>query len=171
MVGERETDGIVFKQLIFRDHGREIAYEPPRGWTYSGGGAGLRLTPPDLAYALAEIDQSVLQKPEPLEAAAKLVLQARVLAAIPSGAEQAAIATEEENPLRIGGRDTYGLTVNYILRGERYVANTLFANFDDTQLRFRIVAKENEFPKAFAAFRGSLYTLAWQQTPPPPKAP
>ena len=69
--------------------------------------------------------------------------------------------TEEQNPIRIKGRDTYGVTIDFVQQGQAFRTNILFANLEDTQLRFQVVAKKADFEKSFRAFRGSLYTLLW----------
>ncbi len=34
-VGEKVIDGVVYKQLIFQEHGQKIAYQYPAGWNYT----------------------------------------------------------------------------------------------------------------------------------------
>ena len=160
VIGEHEQEGVVFKQLIFREKGRKITYEHPRGWAYSGDSKGLRLTPPGVANAQADIEQSVLRAPQPIDEA---VLRDQALKTIPAGSLGATIVEEEQNPLQINRYDTYGVTINYVFHGQEFNANVLFANVDDTQLRFRFVARKQDFDKLFRAFRGSLFLLQWAE--------
>ncbi len=162
VVGERNQEGVIFKQLIFREKDRKITYEQPNGWTYSGDSKGLRLTPPNVAQAQADIEQSVLRVPEPIDEAA---LRDLAMKTIPAGSLQATIVAEEQNPIRINRQDTFGVTINYVLHGQEYTANVLFANLEDTQLRFRFVARKQDFEKLFRAFRGSLFMLQWAEGP------
>lgn len=162
VVGERNQEGVIFKQLIFREKDRKITYEMPNGWTYSGDSKGLRLSPPNVAQAQADIEQSALRVPEPINEAA---LRDLGLKAIPAGSQQATIVAEEQNPIRINRQDTFGVTINYLLHGQEYTANVLFVNLEDTQLRFRFVARKQDFETLFRAFRGSLFLLQWAEGP------
>ena len=158
---EREIDGVVFKQLSFQENGHRITYERPLGWSCTGSAAGLRLSPPDVKGVLGTIEQSPLPAPQPLDEATLKLLQLRALSSLPPGSEGATVVTEEQNPIRIKGRDTYGVTIDFVQQGQAFRTNILFANLEDTQLRFQVVAKKADFEKSFRAFRGSLYTLLW----------
>ena len=94
--------------------------------------------------------------------ATKKQLQQKVLASVPNEAQNAALVSEESNPLRINQKETYGVTVSYSFYGQDYLLNVLFANLADTQLRFRTVARKGDFEQVQRAFRGSLFTLHWQ---------
>lgn len=160
MAGERNQEGVLFKHLTFRENNRKITYEQPSGWRYSGDSKGLRLTPPSVTQAHAEIKQSPLPAPQPIDEGA---LRDQAMMSIPSENQQATIVAEERNPLRINHHDTYGVTINYLLHEQQYTANVLFANLDDTQLRFRIVARTQDFEQLFRVFRGSLFLLQWAE--------
>lgn len=160
--GERNQEGIIFKQLIFREKERKITYEHPKGWSYAGDSKGVRLTPPNVAQAQADIEQSALRAPQPIDEAA---LRDQAMMTVPAGSQQATIVAEERTPLQINRHDTFGVTINYLLHGQEYTANVLFANLDDTQLRFRFVARKQDFEKLFRAFRGSLFLLQWAESP------
>ena len=62
--GERNVEGIVFKQILFHQDGHAISYEQPRGWTYTGGASGIKLAPPNVSQAQATIEQSPLSAPQ-----------------------------------------------------------------------------------------------------------
>ena len=160
--GERNQEGIIFKQLVFREKERKITYQHPDGWSYVGDSKRLRLNPPNVAQAQADIEQAALRTPQPIDEAA---LRDQAMTALPPGSLKATIVTEEQNPLQINRHDTYGVTINYVLHGQEYMANILFANLDDTQLRFRFVARKQDFEKLFRAFRGSLFLLQWTEEP------
>lgn len=159
--GERVLEGIVFKQIVFHQDGHPITYEQPRGWSYSGDAAGLKLTPPNVSQAQAVIEQSPLPAPQIFDEATRLQLQQRVLGSVPNGSLNVALVAEEINPVRIKQRDTYAVTVSYSFYGEDYGMSVLFANLDDTQLRFRTVARKADFEEVRRVFRASLFTLAW----------
>lgn len=156
--GERIVDGVAFKQLVFHDKGREITYQPPAGWNYSGGADSLRLTPGNTTQASAEIQQLALKAPQALDEPNMKLLREQELKKL-SGALEVTVLGEEHNSLQFKGRQSYGLTLSYVLNGRRFKANILFANAPDNQLRFRVVAPAEEFDDIFLRFRGSLFTL------------
>jgi hypothetical protein len=161
--GQRELEGIVFKQILFHQDGWVISYEQPRDWTVTGDSASVKLAPPSVSQAQASIEQSPLPAPQPLDDATRAKLRAQVLASVPNGAQNVALVAEELNPLRISQQETYAVTVSYIFYGQAYGLSVLFANLPDTQLRFRVVARKADFDAVSRAFRASLFTLAWGQ--------
>lgn len=160
--GERTQEGVVFKQILFHQDGRTIAYEPPRGWTVTGDSVAARLTPPNVSQARATIEQGPLSEPQVLDDVATEKLAQQVLASVPEGAKDATLVSQEKNPLRINQRDTYEVIISYNYYGEDYGLSVLFANLADTQLRFRVVARKADFEAVNRAFRASLFTLSWQ---------
>ena len=161
--GQRNQEGIIFKQIVFHQDGRTITYEQPRDWTYTGSSASLKLAPPGLSQAQATIEQSPLPAPQPLDDATTAKLREQVLASVPSGAENVTLVAEEKNPVRINQQDTYAVTISYHFYGQEYGLSVLFVNLPDTQLRFRVVARKADFEKVNRTFRASLFTLSWQQ--------
>jgi hypothetical protein len=161
--GERVLEGIVFKQILFHQDGRTIAYEQPRGWTFTGDAGAMKLTPPNVSQAQATMEQAHLSAPQTLDDATTAQLRQQVLASLPNGAQNVALVAEEKNPLRINQRDTYAVTVSYNFYGQDYALSVLFVNLADTQLRFRTVARKADFEQVHRAFRASLFTLSWQQ--------
>ncbi len=159
---ERTLEGLVFKQILFRQDGREISYEQPRGWTVTGDAQALKLTPPGMSQAKARMEQAPLPEPQIPLAAATANLAAQVLASVPNESKNVTLVAEEINPLRINQKETYAVTVSYNFYGQDYGLSVLFANLDDTQLRFRVVARKADFEAVNRAFRASLFTLSWQ---------
>ncbi len=160
--GERTLEGIVFKQLVFHQNGRPITYEQPRGWTFSGGGNGIKFSPADVSQAQAFIEQVPLAAPLVMDDATVAKLREQAMATVPNGAQNVVLVSEEKNPLPIHQRETYAVTISYDFYGEVYNTSVLFANLDDTQLRFRTVARKADFENVRRAFRASLFTLSWQ---------
>ncbi len=160
--GARTLEGVVFKQLRFHQDGRVVTYEPPAGWKYSGDSGGKRLTPPDISQAQATVQEVPLPTPQVFDEATTKQLQQLVLSSVPGGALNVAVLAEEKTPLRIHLQETYGVTIGYSFLGQEYVANVLFANLGETQVRFRTVARKADFEKVWRGFRGSLFTLVWE---------
>jgi hypothetical protein len=160
--GTRTLEGVVFKQIRFHQDGHVISYDPPRGWTLSGDGGGMRLTPPDISQARVTVEQTPLPAPQAFDEPTVQKLQQVALGEVPSEATNATLLEEEKNPLPIHQHETYGVTVGYNFLGQDYAANLLFVNLGDTQVRFRTIARKADFDQVRRAFRASLFTLAWQ---------
>jgi hypothetical protein len=160
--GERKLEGVIFKQLIFHEEGRQIAYEQPTGWNYSGDARGIRFTPPDFTQAQAEIQQSPLPEPQKFDEPTIKLLQEQVLASIPKDSQHPAILAEEKNSIRINGSESYEVTVGYALYVQEYQLSVIFVNLPKTQLRFRVVARKQDFDKVHRLFRASLFSLQWK---------
>ncbi len=161
VTGQRELEGIVFPQLLFHQDGHVISYEPPRGWTCTGGGPHLRLTPPKVFEAQASIEQAALPAPQTFDQATIEQLQQIVLGSLPPNAQNARFAAAESNPIRINQQDSVVITVGYSYFGQEYQTSVIFANLGDVQLRFRISARKEDFEELQRAFRASLFTLHW----------
>ncbi|MDQ6623253.1 MAG: hypothetical protein M3Y86_07185 [Verrucomicrobiota bacterium] len=163
--GEREVEGVHFKQLLFYYPGGKVSYTQPMGWNYRGDSKGFSLTPPNLAQASASIEQlpPPPAAPSPEEAIKRLHDQA--VASIPAGSTDVNVIAEEQSPLHIRKQESYGVTLSYKFYGVDYRTNLLFANLEDVQLRFRVVARASDFDKVFSAFRGSLFTMLWEPDP------
>jgi hypothetical protein len=159
---ERTLEGIVFKQLVFHEDGRPITYEHPRGWTYSGDASRIRFTAPGFPQAQAEINQVPAPKDPNFDESAVKALREEVLASVPKGSQNVVVIGDERSPITINGRPTYGVTVAYNLFGQDFGLSVLFANLPNTQLRFRVIARKQDFPKVHTLFRGSLVSLQWK---------
>jgi hypothetical protein len=159
--GERTLEGVVFKQLVFHEEGHAITYEQPRGWRYSGDASRIRFTAPDFVQAQTEIEQVPLPKAQDFDEATTKLLKDEVLAAVPKGSTNVAIISEERSPITVNGRPTYGATVAYNLFSQDYQLSVLFVNLANTQLRFRVIARKQDFAKVQALFRGSLVSMQW----------
>jgi hypothetical protein len=163
---ERSLEGIKFKLLFFKDNGKTIWYQPPRGWAVSGGGAGLKMTPPSLPLAQGEIAQSPLPAPQSFDAEVMKALQQTTLARVPAGGEKATVVSEEKNPVTVNGHQTYAVTVSYHAYGQDFLMSVLYLNLPDTQLSFRAVARNADFEKVHGALRGSLVSWQWRPDAP-----
>lgn len=159
--GERVLAGIKFQQLIFQEKGRKITYEQPRGWKYSGGGASIKFSPPELANAEAEIDQTPLQAPQNFDEKTMKALEEQVLSSVPANSQNAALVGTEKNPVTVNRHETFEVVVAYQISGVEFQRSVLFLNLPDTQLRFRVTARKQDFEKIHKAFRGSIYSWQW----------
>lgn len=156
--GERVVEGFTYKHLIFFEQGRRITYSPPKGWTYTGTSQAIRFLPPGLAQAQAEIQQSPISGPQGPRGSAGNPLKSQALASLPKDSYSVTIVAETQNPLQIDGHGTYEITVAYELFNQAYQMSVLFANLPDTHLRFRLIARKQDFDSLSQLFRTSLYS-------------
>lgn len=160
---ERVLEGIKFEQLVFRDNGRKVTYEQPRGWTYVVDTGRIRFTPPGVSQAQAEIDQVPLAKPAVFDEATTKKLQEQLLAGLPPGSQDAKVELEERSPLRKNDYDTYGVTISYRLYGQDFLTGVLYLSLPETLVRFRTTARKADFEKIHRAFRSSVYSWQWRE--------
>jgi hypothetical protein len=161
VTGTRVLEGVSFPELLFTHGGRKISYEPPRGWSYSGSGPRLRLSPPDVTHGQAIIDAVPLPSVQPLNEVAAQQLPSQVLASLPENATNVQITEEEICPVRVKEQESREFYATYNYLGWDYETSVIFANVGDVQLRFRLVARKGSFELLHRAFRGSIFSLRW----------
>ena len=161
-IGERVLEGIKFNELYFHENGRQISYEQPRGWSYTGDSSHIRFIPPNVPQAFGEMAQAPLSAPQNFDEPTMKLLQERVLQSAPPDSHDVTVLAAEKNPLMINAHETFEVTVAYQLYGEQYRRSMLFMNLPDTQLAFSFVSRKADFDKLHQAFRGSLCSLQWR---------
>lgn len=159
---ERVLSGVKFQQLVFHQDGRTITYEQPRGWKYSGDASRITLTPPDISQAEAAIEQSPLAAPQIFDERTMKTLQEMVMASVPGNSQNVTLVSAEKNPLMIDRQETFEVVITYQASGVEFQRSVLFLNLKDTQLRFRITTRKQDFEKLSKAFRGSIFSWQWQ---------
>jgi hypothetical protein len=161
-IGERALEGIKFTELYFHENGRQISYEQPRGWSYTGDSNHIRFIPPNAQQAFGEMAQAPLAAPQNLDEPTMKLLQERTLQSVPPDSRDITVVAAAKNPLMINEHETFEITVAYQLYGEQYRRSMLFMNLADTQLIFSFVSRKADFDKLHQAFRGSLCSLQWR---------
>ena len=159
---ERFLSGLKFQQLIFHQDGRPITYEQPRGWKFSGDASRITFTPTDIAQAQAEIEQSPLKAPQNFDEPTMKLLQEQVMGALPAANHAVTVVSAEKNPVMINRQETIEVTVSYQIAGVEFQRSVLFLNLADTQVRFRVTSRKQDFEKVHKAFLGSIYSWQWQ---------
>ena len=154
--------GFKAQYLTFSENGRSITYEPPTGWTPGGGGAAIKFTPPNLTQAVAEIDQAPLAAPQNFDEETKKALRDKTLAAVPRDSQNLAVVSEELNPVVLNHNHSYEVIISYQAFGQDFMMAVIYMNMPDTQVRFRSVARKDDFETVHTAFRRSLFSWQWQ---------
>ena len=159
-ISDYESDGVKIKLLAFADGDKEVTYQPPPGWEYSGSATQLTLHPANKTQAEGTITKISLPAPARFddESLKKLVTQAT--AVLPQGSEKVIVISQEKNPLRINRKETFLVVLGYTLFGQPYTRSILVLNREKEQIRFQLVCREADFKELHKAFLASQYS--WQ---------
>jgi len=156
---ETWADGAMIKFLAFTDKGgKDVTYDPPTGWEYSGSSTRFTLRPPNTSLAEGTIVKINLSKPAVFDDQTTGKLAAEVLASVPGGSTKVILVSQEKNPVLIGRKETLLITVSYTLYGENYQRSMMFLNRGNEQLRFQFVSRASDFKDLQAAFQRSHFT-------------
>ena len=159
-VVQYELDGVKLKQLAFPDGEKQVTYQSPRGWDYSGSIDRLTLRPPNKPQAEAVIYKISLQQPGSFDDATVKKLVDETIASLPKSSTNIQMVSQEKNPLLIQRKETLLITFTYNLYGVNYSRSILFLNRGNEQIRFQLVCREADFKELQKAFMGSQYS--WQ---------
>ena len=80
------------------------------------------------------------------------------LAAVPEASTELKLVSQELNPVKIGGRETFLVIVSYALYGDRFSRSFLFMNRETEHLRFEFVSRESNFEDLQRAFLASQFS-------------
>lgn len=159
-ISEYELDGVKLKQLAFPDGSTTVTYQPPRGWDYSGSATQLTLRPKNKAQAEATVTR--IPQPDAVafddEGTKKLVNEA--IAMIPEGSLDAAVVSQEKNPLMIEGKETLLIVLSYTIYGRHYQRSLFLLHRGDEQIRMQLTCLREDFQELQRVFMVSQYT--WQ---------
>jgi hypothetical protein len=159
---EYAANGIMFKQLVFKDRTREITYELPPQWTFRNTGGSVKLVAPTSPSTDIVIQAVALGTPQPFDE--KGVAQARqhFTQDVPPTAQTVKVA-EEVNTVPFKAANCE-FTATYQALGESFTRRALYINLPDTQLIFRLTARKTDFEGLWRTFRSSI--LSWQWVEP-----
>lgn len=158
---EYRVEGMTLKQLAFSDDGgKTITYQQPPGWKYSGNTNSLTLQPPNTVDAEGTITKTMLPQPGIFDEETMKKLTEEALASVPKPSSNVTLVSQENSPVRIGGKDTFLVIVSYTFNKENYERSTMFLNRGNEQVRFQFVSRAAEFNELQRAFLGSQFT--WQ---------
>ena len=153
------AEGMKMADLKFRDGAREIAYTPPANWKYEGDPSKLLLIPSNMVQAEASIEKAPTPVTAVFDAEGMKQLTGRVLASLPQGSQKVTIVSEEKDPLRINGKETFGVTISSVFFGQAVTTSVVFCNRGKEQLEFKLFCHSADFPELSRLFRGSLFSL------------
>jgi hypothetical protein len=159
-VAEYELDGVKMHRLVFADGPERITYSPPNGWEYSRRDSQTLVLRPHGMRGEATITRLAVARRESFDDETIKHLTEEVLAAVPSGAKNVSIVSQQKNPLIIERKETFLVIIKYEFYGEPHLRSIMFLYRKNEQLRFQLTAPQSEFQRLQEAFRGSQYS--WQ---------
>jgi hypothetical protein len=155
-----EAEDIRVPNVSFRNGDKDVAFSPPHGWTLSGGGQKLTLTPRDKIQAGATITVLATREASPAATAENLKHYTKIASGLlPREASKIEVMEAAVCPLRISGRFMVEVTMAYVFFGQPFRMNVLFMPREKEELRFQIVARTSDYADLFQAFRSSLYSI------------
>lgn len=158
----RNLDGVNVPGLIFSDGSRNVAYESPKGWSYSAvSSREIRFQPPQLTQAETTIETVPLAEEYQLDEKLVAKLKEDLVRSLPKTSTQVEVVSEVSDALMINGHKTYEITIGYQNYGQRYRLSVLYANLGRQQLRCRVLARASDFDQVHREFSASLCSLQW----------
>ena len=79
-------------------------------------------------------------------------LTEEALAGVPSGSTNVTLVSQEMNPVKIGGKETFLVIVSYVFYGEQYERSVMFMNRGSEQIRFQLASRAADFKDLQRAF-------------------
>jgi CHAD domain-containing protein len=156
-----QLEGIEMLQLAFNAGTKDrVIYQPPRDWKYSGGKDRLDLQPKGTSQVKATVTKLPPDSTLAFDREGGKRLTENLVASLPEGSEQVKVQSEELNPLRINGKQTYLVEVSYTYYGERFVCYSLMLDRKPEPISFRLSCRESDYQALREAFQKSLYS--WQ---------
>jgi hypothetical protein len=160
-VHEYIGEGIKYQKLIFQNDKQRVEYNPPPGWAFHGSAERVQLTPPKKSFAEALIEAVPLAAPQPLDEKFTKALEQQFISSLPSGSQFVEVVSEEQNPVPLDGNRTFEVTASYQLMGVKFLRSALFVNLPDTQLIFRLAARNDDFEALHNEFKRSIFSWHW----------
>ena len=162
----RELDGCKFDQLEFRDGGKKITYELPKGWTsVPQDKHTLTLVPPNKNMVSAKIKFLPIPGPLVLDEVQLKHLKDTASQLLPPESRIMVEPTVTPNPLLLNEHPTCEIDILFVLHSQRLRMSVLFVDLGDSQLRFSLVSRSADFEDLHNAFRESWYSWQWLAKP------
>jgi hypothetical protein len=158
----RELEGCKFPQLEFRDSGKKITYEAPKGWqAVVRDSQTLALVPPGREMVSAKIKFLPTPGILVLDEAQLKYFKDTAGQLLPAESRIMADPTITPNPLSFDGHPTCEIDIYFVLHSQRMRMSVLFVDLGGTQLRFSLISRPADFDELHKAFSESWYTWQW----------
>jgi hypothetical protein len=153
-----QIEGATMPRVLFHDGDKAVTYVPPRGWKYSGSETSLRLLPNGNTQAEATITKLASPKTVAFDEGTRPALIEQVTAGLPAESSNVQVVNQELNPVRIGGKDTFLVTVSFTSHGNDFTRSVMFLNREQDQIQFQLSSRTSDFSALQKAFLQSHFT-------------
>lgn len=158
----RQLEGCTFQQLEFRDQGKKITYELPKGWSCNGSdNFTLTLSPPNKDMVSAKIKFISIPGPLVLDEVQLNHFKQTANQLLPPDSVISGEPTITPDPLLLNGHHTCEIDILFGLHSHRLRMSVLFVDLGDSQLRFTLIARPTDFEELHKAFQESWYSWQW----------
>lgn len=165
-VKEYTREGMIYRQVSFKDEKGTITFMPPPGWTLRGAKDRLQLSPPGTKFAEASIEGQPPTAAKAFDEPTLKALEQQVLAEAPSGSQSVKLLKREENPILLEQNLSFEFVITYQALGQNFQRSVIFVRMPTTQLIFRLSAPKAEFEALNQTFRRSITSWHWLEPAP-----
>jgi len=157
--GFRNLEGFKIPIVHFADGADKVAFQPPAGWSISGGKNLVTLYPKDRADVLTEFRLSALKPHDPNTPER---LEGCCLTLLPKDAINAEIHGETLSPFTLRAHPSREFTFTYATQGRRFITSVAVVDLNPRE-RLTIVttARAGDFKTARDEVIRSLFTMNW----------
>jgi hypothetical protein len=136
----------------------------PSKWSYRSNGDSIKLIPPNASNADVVIAALPLTGAQAFDDKSIATAREHFLQGIPATVQSMKVVAEQLNavPFKAGN---YEITASYQALGEVFMRRALYINLPDTQLIFRLTARNKEFENLWRTLRGSILSWQWAEKP------
>ena len=158
----RQLEGCKFQQLEFRDQGKRISYELPKGWSCMAPDKfTLTLNPAGKDMVSAKIKFMPIPGPLVLDEVQLNHFKQTANQLLPPDSVISGEPIITPDPVLLNGHHTCEIDIAFALHSHRLRMSVLFVDLGDSQLRFTLIARPTDFDELHKAFRDSWYSWQW----------
>ena len=145
--------------VAFRNGSVPIPYSPPGGWTLSGGGNKVTLSPPDKPQAGATMQTETLPNLLPVAEESAKAYGELAASRLPREALKVTVVGAGVCALRFDTKTMMEVTLTYVHFGQQFSTNIIFFPYNKELITFQITARTADFAPLAQAFRASLFSM------------
>ena len=159
------SQGFAFRELTFKEGENTVTIELPPNWSFRSSPGRLQLVAPLDTFAEGTLHAQALNEPSPLDEVSRRALVQQALNSTPETSDRVGLIDQMENPLLLGGHESYGVTVSFQAMGEEFRRSLILVNFPNHRLFVRFTAPKTQFEALARTFRRAV--TSWRVTKQP----
>jgi len=145
--------------VAFRNGSTPVTYSPPGGWTLSGGGSKVTLSPPDKPQAGATMQTETITNLLPATEENVKAYSELAVSRLPREALKVTVIDAVVCPLRFDSKTMVEVTLSYVHFGQQFSTNMVLLPYKKELITFQVTARTPDFAPVAKAFRASLYSM------------